>query len=352
MKNLSYKKWVISFCSCIMVIIVAFGVVNYIADPMLRYRTEDEGILSYYEYAEMYSNPGIARNYTYDAVHVGTSMIQNTNIDQINELENLNMIRCAYSGGTAYNMKKILDICFASDNKIKEVYWELDEFQLTAQIDKTRYPLPEYLYVDNHLRDIEYLLNIDIFYHYTLKNILNTLRGVEKKSMPRGITWTDTQYGKDITLSSVSFSDDTKEKCPYDMYIDIAEENLNANIIPFIENNPDTHFTFFMPPFSVLYWYKTLVDGTFDANVYCMKYVASRLMGYENVSVYYFRNEFEIISDLDNYKDYSHYSPEINDYISVAISEKKNLLTKSNYNSEFDKFKNYIYDYDFSIYFK
>ena len=352
MKNISYKKWIVSFCSFILIITVMFGTFNFIADPMLRYRTEDDGIFTYYEYAEMYSNPGIARNYTYDAVHVGTSMIQNTDIDEINELENLNMIRCAYSGGTAYNMKRILDICFDSKNKISEVYWELDEFQLTSKTDETRYPLPEYLYNDSHLRDIEYLLNVDIFYHYTLKNFINTLQGVEKKSMPRGITWTDAQYGREITLSSVTFDDEMNEQIPVDSYIVISDMNLDKNIIPFIENNPGTQFTFFIPPFSVLYWYKTLADGTFDANVYCMKHVVGRLLEYSNVSVYFFRNEYEIISDLDNYKDYSHYCPEINSYISRAISENKNLLTKTNYISEIDRFSNYIYSYDFSIYFE
>ena len=351
MKKFSNKKWAIVFLSFSLVICVVFGMLTYITDPMLRYRPESEGLLSYYEYAEMYSNPGIAMNYTYDAVHVGTSMIQNTDIDEINKLENLNMIRCAYSGGTAYNMKKILDICFSSKNQIKEVYWELDEFQLTSKIDQTRYPLPEYLYQHNHWRDIEYLLNIDIFYHYTIKNILNTLRGIEKDSMPRGITWTDAQYGKEITLASVKYFETIQEKKPKDTFITIANSNLDNNIIPLIEKHPDTHFTFFIPPFSVLYWYNALIDGTFDANVYCIKHVICRLIGFDNVSVYFFRNEFDIISDLDNYKDYSHYRPEINSYISNSISKNKNLMTKNNYISELDRFKDYIYSYDFSIYF-
>ncbi len=341
-----FKKWAIAFICVSLSCCVLFAASTYIFDPMLRYRTEDEGILSYYEYAEMYSNPGIATHYKYDAVHVGTSMIQNTDIDEINALENCDMIRCAYSGGTSYNMKRILDVAFSSGNNIKTVYWELDEFQLTANSQKPRYPLPDYLYSKNHFRDIEYLLNIDIFYHYTLKDIFYTLKGVKKDSMPRGITWVNDKFGKDIALSHVKKGTFQKEG-DISSFDEAVNENMTVNILPLIEDHKDTRFVFFFPPFSVLYWYNTLCEGKFSANVHFLENVIEKLLSYENVCVYFFRNEYEITENLDNYKDYSHYSPEINSFISKSIHEKRDLLTTENYKDELMKFREHTLSYNF-----
>ena len=123
------KRWIICFLVMSLVALVAFAGIMYVTDPLIRYGKEN-GLFTCYEYQEMYSNPGIVRNYKYDTVLVGTSMIQNTDVQECNSLFGCDMVRLPYSSGTCYNMKTILDVCFERDNTIKTVYWELDEFQL------------------------------------------------------------------------------------------------------------------------------------------------------------------------------------------------------------------------------
>lgn len=178
-----YKKWTIGMISATLAFLVLFGLGTYITDPLLRYRKES-GLFSYWHYTEIYSNPGVARQYDYDSVLVGSSMVEKTNVEQVGKIWDCSLVNLPYSGGTAYNMKTILDICFENNSDIKNVYWSLDEYALTVDPDTPRYPLPEYLYKEDHLDDLSYLLNADVFYFYTVKNILGTLRGESKLAMP------------------------------------------------------------------------------------------------------------------------------------------------------------------------
>ncbi len=60
------------------------------------------------------------------------------------------------------------------------------------------------------------------------------------------------------------------------------------------------------------------------------EYALSRLLGYENVRCYYCQMEQEIILDLDNYKDYSHYGHWINDAVTRFIAEDYGRVTAEN----------------------
>jgi hypothetical protein len=315
-------------------------------DPLLHYGQEKD-MFTYYEYSEMYSNPGIAKHYSYDAVMVGTSMVQNTNVDLCDELWGCDMVRLTYSGGTSYNMKTILDVCFASGNDIRTVYWELDQFQLTGSPTEPRYPLPEYLYRMDHGEDISYLLNLDIFYHYGLNNVLGMLRGETSKAERRAELLTG-DYSRKAMLAA--YSRPEIQNTLYEFKDSKMQQKVDANlenIEGLIINHPDTEFVFFMPPFSVLYWDRELRIGTFDASMDCVIYAMERLLAHDNVRIYFYQNETDIITNLDHYKDYSHYGSWINDLLTEYMACDRGRVTTENYRDEVEKLRTFIHTYDF-----
>ncbi len=347
---MKYKTWCISFISILLSLIILFATTNYILDPLVRYRRHDEGILSYYLQDEIYNNPGIARNYKYDSVLVGTSMMENTSTKEINELFNLDTVKLTYSGGTSKNMKNILDIAFKSDNNIKTVIWGLDEFQVFQDVNKTRTELPLYLYKDTHFEDYKYLLSGDIFYHYTFKSILGTLKGDKQTPLNKDDIWGyKHEYSKKITLDSFTL-DEKLENVSIDYHIKNTKNNLQQNILPLVNTNKDTKFIFVFVPYSMLYWYNELEKGTFDATMYAITLLMQELLIYSNVEIYYFRNDFEITTNLDNYKDYSHYSPAINSYMNNAIYNGENRLTLDNYKQELEKFATCVKQFDYQTF--
>ena len=344
------RKWLISLLIVLLIALSGFAGLMYILDPLLQYDKES-ALLTYYSYAQMYSNPGIAQHYDYDTVLVGTSMIENTDVDEFDELMGTKAVRLPYSGGTALNMKTILDICFLSNNEIQAVYWELDEFQLFSNSDETRYPLPEYLYRDDNKEDLSYLLNLDIFYHYAVKDIIGTLRGQVQPAERRGETFSGT-FGKSAVLNGYSRPKESDTKRDAAVYLNKVDANLSQNIKPLIEAHPETEFIFYFVPFSVLYWDQEVRKGNFDSILDAVEYAIGQLLSYENVKIFFFHNEEEIITNLDNYKDFSHYGKWINSYMTQAMAENKNILTLQTFQEQIEEMRKYINSYDFEALFE
>ena len=343
---MTHKQWLCAFLSLVVLLLSVFGGLTYWVDPLLQFRQENPRI-TYYEYDEVYSNPGIAMHYDYNALLVGTSLIQNTDVAEFRELMDCDLIRLPYSGGTACNMKAILDIAFSSHNSIEYVYWELNKHQLVMPYDEPVNPLPEYLYSNNYPLSFSYLLNLDIFYRFTMQNIIGTVQGKEQSAPREGLTFTGT-YSKEEALSQYDRIDQVEPVFPETYYLQAGQDNLDKNLLPLIRENPDTTFVFIMVPLSTLFWDYEIRHGTFDATFALYEHILPQLLEYDNVEIHFMLNEWDIITNLDNYKDFSHYSPEINSYITQKLAERSALLTKNNYASILadTRYLLSVYDYD------
>lgn len=343
---MSERKWTVILIAALFVSLLVFAGAMFFLDPVLNYGPEKE-FIPYYHYSTLYTNPGIAKHYEYDAVMVGTSMIQNTDVDKCDEVWGCNMVRLPYSGGTSYDMKSILEICFDSGNDIKTVYWELDQFQLLNSSTEHRYPVPEYLYNYTWTDDLSYLLNMDVMYHYGLNNVLGSLRGQTAAAERRGITLAGT-FNKEAVLSGYNRPEVSGEKTVFEGTVlqTVVDANLE-NITSMVEKHPDTEFVFFMPPFSVLYWDQEVRKGTFEATMDATQYALDHLLDYENVTVYYYQGEADIISNLDNYKDFSHYGNWINDLLTEYIFVGRNQVTKENCAAVIQELRDYVNSFDY-----
>ena len=349
---MSSKKWVIALISITMTVVLMFGALQYYLDPLLQYGGE-RGPLTFRRYNELYGNPGIAKNYNYNAVLLGSSIIENTKVDEMNDLFNCNTAKVPYAGGHSYEHRKILDVCYGSGHRVDKVFWALDEFALTVDADTPRWPLPEYLYDDNKINDISYLLNLDIFYYYTLQDIKQTLSHKHDTLMMEG-TWGDDEsiYSKDNAVKSITYPKRQKEVKEKTYYEKELMDNLDNNIIPVIENHPETEFHFFLVPYSVLWWYIAKSDGELDAHIYDIRTTISQILEYENVKVHFFQGDKEIITNLDLYKDYLHYNPDINSWMLEEMKKESHLLTKGTYNQTLDEFHNYLISFDYNALFE
>lgn len=346
---MSSKKWVISLVSITLIVVILFGTVQYYLDPLLQYGGE-RGPLTYRTYTEINSNPGIAKNYDYNAVLLGSSMVENSDISELNNLFNCKTIKVTYAGGSLYNHKTILDTSYNSGHKVEKVFWALDEYALTTDKDTPRWQLPEYLYDDNKINDISYLLNLDVFYYFSLIDINETLKHHSKKMMCEGIMiYDENLYGKEHALASTPYPMEQINSKGEDLYYSYLMGNINQNIIPFVDNHKETEFDFFLVPYSILYWYQQKSNGTLEAEIFDARTAIGELLKHDNVNVHFFQDEKEIITNLDLYKDYTHYKPEINSWMSQEMSKGTHLLSRDNYNQVLDDFYQYVMSYDYDI---
>ncbi len=134
---------------------------------------------------------------------------------------------------------------------------------------------------------------------------------------------------------------------PTEEYIAGIEANLNANIIPYIEAHPDTMYTVFYPPYSILYWYDAYRQGQIDKIADKYDYMTRRLLEYDNVEVYFFQNDTDVVCNFDNYADHTHYSPEVCHYMVDCMSQGKRKVTIDNLDEELKALKDMAYNYDY-----
>lgn len=94
----------------------------------------------------------------------------------------------------------------------------------------------------------------------------------------------------------------------------------------------------------MLFWDNLYRTGDLEAYLYHMEQAVASLLPYDNVEIYYFQDEREIVTNLDNYMDTLHFSPEINQYMAEAIIRGNNRLTENNYRQKFSLMKDFAYE--------
>lgn len=349
---MSSKKWIVTLFLLSFAAVISFGALTYYLDPLLQY-SKEQGMLTYREYSEIYSNPGIAKNYEYNAVFLGSSMVENADVSELDELLGCKTVKLPYSGGSSFNHKYILDVCYQSGNKIDKVFWALDEYAFTTDKNTPRYPLPVYLYDEDYTNDLSYLLNLDIFYFYTTKDIFGTLQNRNEIMMKDG-SWCEdeTAYNKAASLASISYPMESSSNKGKDFYAKNLSDNLTYNVLPFVQNHPETEFYFYMVPYSISYWYMCKQNGTLDAEINILFTVVEELLKYDNVKIFFFQDEQDIITNLDNYKDYTHFKPSINSYMSNQMAGGYYELHKEDYRQRLDSFHRFLSEFDYDAFYQ
>lgn len=313
-----YKKAVsITLCTIALFLLAIMGTVLYV-DPFFQYHSPLENF-PYLVDNQLSQNPGMAKNMSYDSVILGSSMTVNFNTNWFDELLGLSTIKLSYSGAYPKDQSNIMDIIFKSDHDVKAVFLGVDVMTYTGGVDETKYPIPEYLYDDNYINDIQYIFNKDVFLNY----ILRPLADPDKTDLATVYAswWTDEYYNKQWVMHNYEPPQKVETKTPVDAYIANLELNLGTNICPYIENNADTTFYIFFPPYSILYWNDVICENHLEATMEEYQYIADRMLEYDNVRLFFFPNQEWIVTDLNNYADYTHYHKDINHYMTKCFAD-------------------------------
>lgn len=309
--------------------ILAAALVVYV-DPFFHYHAPLEGF-PYLVDNQLSQNPGMAENMEYDSVILGSSMTVNFQTTWFKELMDLDTLKLSYSAAFPKDQANIMEIIFRSrnntgDHKLKKVFLGVDVITYTGGVDETKYPIPEYLYDDNLFNDINYLWNKDVILNYILRPIADP--EPTDLSNVYASWWTEEYYSEEWVLHNYESPEQVAEEMEPWGFVEAAEKNLTQNICPFIEANPDTEFVIFFPPYSILFWNDVQKENHLEATLAEYKYICERLNAYENVSVYFFPDQDEIVCDLNNYADYSHYHPKFNRYMAECFTDGTHLVAK------------------------
>jgi len=327
MENKStFKKYIsVILATGLVLVLLTAGLVIYV-DPFFHYHKPLEGF-PYQVDNQMSQNPGMAMHMDYDSVILGSSMTVNFNTDWFKEELGLNTIKLSYSGAYPKDISNICDIIFDYHPETKVVFLGIDVINYSSAVDQVKYTYPMYLYDKNPFNDIEYILNKDVLLQYVLRPIADP--EPTDLSTVYSSWWTDEYYNIQWVMHNYEAPEMVDEEAPKDYFAAGICDNMKENILPYIEDHPDTEFVIFYPPYSILFWNDVITENHLEATLYEYELISEMLLQYDNVRIFYFADEEEIITDLNNYADYTHYHSRYNHYMTECFAngtdEVKNM---------------------------
>ncbi len=333
-----FLKW---FIGGSVALLLLCTLVVILFDPFYQYHKPLPGLKAVLSDKE-YQCVGTLKNFDYDSVIAGSSVAENYNNHWFDEGFDCTSIKAVRSYGATADLCYLLDIAFA-EKDIKYVFYNMDPSSLSAE-PVTTYEstgCPMYLYDDNHLNDIQYLLNKDVLFEKIPYMIANSFIGDYDEG--NSYNWAQWKtFSEDMILSQYYRKAKIADMLPKDYYQQNLEGNL-ALLTEHIKKHPDTSFKIFIPPYSMLWWDNIYRNGETECYLYNMEKAMETLLSYDNVEFYCFINDREIVTNLNNYMDLLHFSADVNAYICNSLIEDNHKVTKDNYKEVIEDMRTFSY---------
>jgi hypothetical protein len=315
--------------------LVVVGAFVFLIDPFYHYHKPLLGTEVYlYHLAYVYQTPGVARNLEYDSGIVGTSMTENTRTTWFDEGLGWQTVKLSYSSANMEDYREILGQMYQSGNEVKNVVMDINTYQLMGGSLGSDIVRPEYLYNGIGFDDVNYLFNKGVI-SAAFGRVVEALAG-KGGNMAEAYTWEDPAlFGKDLVLEqNRAFRAELRAGGAKELDLDEMLRTCRDNLVKLttvIEAHPETQFNIYYPPYSMIFWEQMFLQDYLRDMLEMYAYSIELLLPYDNVHIFYFQDEAEIISNLDNYRDYCHHSPQVNYYIYECIRDGVNEVSRADY---------------------
>lgn len=306
------------------------GFVAYQIDPFMYYRISNENKLLNARFVNM----GIVKHYDYDTAFIGSSMIQNFDMQFFRDNSAMKPVKLVVGGMTLNEILMMYNLSqeYAhADQYIINV--DLNQFDTSDPLDETTKKFPNYLYNESKIDDIKYLLGYETWVKYIPVNFaINTVKKLGKPLPQKFQNEVKIDKIEDWSLN-YSFGKEIVKKNFIEKKFLVSELNKNG-MYQRMKNNIDTYLSkimvnrkknqaiiFGFPPYSALYWHKNIQYETFEPLMDVKEYFILQALKYENVRIVDLQS-IEEISDLDFYKDTTHFNLDIQEkYAQALISD-------------------------------
>ncbi len=337
MKELTYKKFLGLVFGLTAAMTVSIALLNYRVDPLQFYRKAQYPPLLTGE--KRFQNPGLAKNYHYDSIVMGTSLSENFLSHVIKEKLGWTALNFSMPGASAREQRLMLNLALET-GKVKNVLWDVNYEYLrgssnwVANFDGV---FPEHFYDTKSWNELHtYLLNVDT----TKDSAKVLLRKLGIKAYPDSTldelyTWhTRRVFGTESVRKAWKRATD-KRPTFVSQIPEYAVTNLNANFdqsfLAEITKHPEVKFHLYFPPFTVGYYAHVFATSPeiFQNMLANRRHIFERTKSLSNVELYDFQGDAKITTDLANYCDLIHFNTNINEHILDAVRTKQHMFNET-----------------------
>lgn len=328
MAKLTPKKWIISFFAIVLAVVLLLSALVFVIDPFFQFRTKDNA----YELSSWFVGGGLLRNYDYDTLIVGSSMIFNFDMDVFREELGAKPLHIGLGGIRLSEVKDLMEAAYAAD-RAERYYICVDLPTFAKDAEPSRYA--QYLLRDDPLSRMRYFLSYEVWFRYIPVDLALMLADKAGVSLPEKIqvgtsidrledSRLDLTYNRKTVIKNYK----SNRAAVSDVDLDHLYERMCSNVDDYLDGFDYTQgeHIFFFPPYSSLFWCNAQDRGYFEDYLSAKQYFMERAAEL-GVTVFDFQTA-ELTMDLENYTDTTHFSPEINDWMTRCFASGAYLATK------------------------
>ena len=342
-------------------LVLFFGPI-YLLDPLRVFHTP----LLEQDRARLSSNmriqaAGIINCMDFDSIILGTSSLENTSAREASARLGGKFVNISLSGSDFYERSFVLRYALRKKD-IRTVFYSLDHRGLVeCAMGRKKFPVEEfdYLYNRNPFDDFKAYLNAQ-----HLKKVFTMSPLGRKTDWDRPNAWLRKDYHmqrfgglenwlaasgnaqiqkafSEIVSSAHAIRDGKiQTDAEAGQKIEKALQYLDAYLISFVRDNPETRFVFVLPPYSRLRngIYAQHLKPVFKRIRAGIEYLVDRSAEFGNMEVFGW-DDMPFPNDISNYKDPDHYSPEINSLMLEDISKGEGLITPGGFDEYWAEFE-------------
>lgn len=346
------RKWAIGTIISYFAALVCVGGFVVWVDPYFHYHAPLDG-MAYVMEEEQYMNDGITRNFSYDAVITGSSISENFSVEKLNELFDVNAVRLTFKGEGYKRVSDNLDVALKCNPELRLVIRGLDTMQYVYDPDYMGYEsYPDYLYDENIWNDVNYVLNGEILADKAVPEVARTLRGETAKGFDDYVS--KDSGDRETVLRNHERNNLEHMDADREELFEAFNLNLEEHVINAVEAYPEVEFYFFFPPYSICWWDDVQRTGldTLAWRISLEEAMIERLLPYENVHLFSFNNNFDLVCDLNNYFDSVHYTEEVGDHVLEWMKNDEYELTEENYKTYIQEITDFYMNFDYDSFFE
>ena len=337
------KKKALKYLFGIILIEMAIvATITMILDPFYQYHKPVSGLQAVLNDRDN-QMMGTIRNLSYDSVILGSSVAENFDSSVLDQKYDAHFLKIIRASGSTADLLYYLDAAREKQD-IKRIYWNMDLFALQSSTEVTLYSkdTPRYLHTATILDDFPYLFNKEILFEKIPLMIAYSLTNKNTGGHAYDWSW-DKEFGAAKAMQAYKRSETPLAPQSFAEDKDIIADNI-ALIMNEILSHPETEYTIFFPPYSLMWWDKHYMEGTAEEQFYVLGEILPALLSCKNVKVYYFQSDRDIICNLDHYMDVVHYTPQINQYMLESIFANEYQVTAENIDDTIQKMRE-TYEY-------
>ena len=338
------KQFLIRTIAYTLLALFLIAALTIVIDPFLHYHAP-LGRLEAVETDERSAMVGVARHMHYETALIGSSMSENFEASWFEDgVFGTSAVKLCLQGAHFSDYEILLKECCAKP-EVKQIIFSLDNYLLTNNPDNYPVTIPSYLSDRTIKDDAYYVWNKSVLLEYIPKFLINNVT----ENADKAYVWADDYaFSKYITRNIYNSQRVLvpEEEKAFDTYFAYADAFLRS-IEPYLEERPDITFYFYASPYSIYYWDDCVRHGNLTAEICTLERVYKQLLSHDNVRIFYFQDDFDLITDLDRYRDYSHFDQGVNYYMYECMRDGKKEVSQDDYYDTLLNMFDFAQDYDY-----